>query len=427
MALEGLFANPVDIRRQRLDALQQQRAQMAGMGGSMAGLLGQVAGGGNILGQQLAEGIARTAGLKTAQEVEAEKNQAMMRDVMSGNLNKMKRLRENLSGRKDVDPRVLAALDERITTAEDRQRSIIDRAESKAFRERQEARAEEASQLAQDRFAWTKQQAADALARQEAEDAEVIAKRNNQIKMIEGMKGADAYIEPLKAGLLEPGDVYRSLSEANQKDLVEIGNYNDGTNTVVGAIDKKTGTVYIATSEGWAAQGADSKWAKGKLEAVKTTPAKSATAQDVKYVTSVIKTNPTFQSAVEAMAPVVGSGFFSEGEPDQEFVDNLSNVIANAAKQYAAKNNVGFQEAVTAVGERVIQQETAKALESQDSMVDLTSVIDADDEEAFRILNEGGRVRRNGRIYQVNKYGYPVDVTDRAQQEMLGGNTMEGF
>ena len=60
-------------------------------------------------------------------------------------------------------------------------------------------------------------------------------------------------------------------------------------------------------------------------------------------------------------------------------------------------------------------------------MVDLTSVIDADDDEAFRILNEGGRVRRNGRIYQVNKYGYPVDVTDRAQQEMLGGNTMEGF
>ena len=271
MALEGLFANPVDIRRQRLDALQQQRAQMAGMGGSMAGLLGQVAGGGNILGQQLAEGIARTAGLKTAQEVEAEKNQAMMRDVMSGNLNKMKRLRENLSGREDVDPRVLAALDERITTAEDRQRSIIDRAENKAFRERQEARAEEASQLAQDRFAWTKQQAADALARQEAEDAEVIAKRNNQIKMIEGMPNAEAYIEPLRAGLLEPGDVYRSLSEANQKDLVEIGNYNDGTNTVVGAIDKKTGTVYIATSKGWAAQGADSKWAKGKLEAAKTT------------------------------------------------------------------------------------------------------------------------------------------------------------
>ena len=79
--MKGLFVNPATLRQDRLDQLSARRAQLGTMGGSMAGLLGQVAGGGSILGEQLAEGIAGGLGLKTKQEKQAETVQAAMQGI----------------------------------------------------------------------------------------------------------------------------------------------------------------------------------------------------------------------------------------------------------------------------------------------------------------------------------------------------------
>jgi hypothetical protein len=69
MDYSGLFQTPNDIRMDRLGLLERQAMQQRQMGGSMSGLLGQVAAG---TGGMLAEGIAGAMGMKTAQEVEAE-------------------------------------------------------------------------------------------------------------------------------------------------------------------------------------------------------------------------------------------------------------------------------------------------------------------------------------------------------------------
>ena len=83
MALDmsGLFVNPALVREKRLEGIAQQQQSLAGIGGSMSGLLGQVAGGGNIMGQVLAEGIARSAGLKTQEEAQAEKAQSIFKNL----------------------------------------------------------------------------------------------------------------------------------------------------------------------------------------------------------------------------------------------------------------------------------------------------------------------------------------------------------
>lgn len=77
----GLFANPADIRARRVDELVKQQQALSMGGGSMAGLLGQVAGGGNVMGSLLAEGIARGAGLKTQEEKQAETAQNIFQSI----------------------------------------------------------------------------------------------------------------------------------------------------------------------------------------------------------------------------------------------------------------------------------------------------------------------------------------------------------
>ena len=77
----GLFANPADIRARRVDELMKQQQAMSMGGGSMSQLLGQVAGGGNVMGQLLAEGIAQQAGLKTQEEKQAENAQEIFKNI----------------------------------------------------------------------------------------------------------------------------------------------------------------------------------------------------------------------------------------------------------------------------------------------------------------------------------------------------------
>lgn len=74
----GMFQTPAEIRAKRLAGLEAQAAQQRGMGGSMSGLLGQVAAG---TGGALAEGIAGTFGLKTKEEKEAEQAQKISMNI----------------------------------------------------------------------------------------------------------------------------------------------------------------------------------------------------------------------------------------------------------------------------------------------------------------------------------------------------------
>jgi len=68
-AYSGLFTSPEQIRASRIEALQATQAQNQQMGGSMAGLLGQIAAGS---GGMMAEAAAGIFGLKTEEEKKAE-------------------------------------------------------------------------------------------------------------------------------------------------------------------------------------------------------------------------------------------------------------------------------------------------------------------------------------------------------------------
>lgn len=69
---DGMFTTPEMIRAQRADDILKQYQAAAGMGGSMSGLLGQVAAAGTNVGNLMAESGARMFGLQTAEEKKAE-------------------------------------------------------------------------------------------------------------------------------------------------------------------------------------------------------------------------------------------------------------------------------------------------------------------------------------------------------------------
>lgn len=75
--IAGLFTNPNSYRDARLDELMKQRAAIGQMGGSMSGLLGQVAAGGGATGLMMAEGLAGMLGMSTPEEAKAAELQAM--------------------------------------------------------------------------------------------------------------------------------------------------------------------------------------------------------------------------------------------------------------------------------------------------------------------------------------------------------------
>jgi hypothetical protein len=79
--MKGLFQNPAAIRAARVDELIKQQQSLGSMGGSMAGLLGQIAAGGSVMGGLLAEGIGQAAGLKTKEETQAEQASTIMQSI----------------------------------------------------------------------------------------------------------------------------------------------------------------------------------------------------------------------------------------------------------------------------------------------------------------------------------------------------------
>ena len=98
----------------------QQRQAISGMGGSMSGLLGQVAAGGSVLGQQMAEAIGHGMGLKTAEEVAVERQSQQAKAVMTADMDKLTALREQFIADPNANPALISALDERITKLQEK-------------------------------------------------------------------------------------------------------------------------------------------------------------------------------------------------------------------------------------------------------------------------------------------------------------------
>lgn len=74
---EGLFVDPAELRAKRWQDIQNERSQIAQMGGSMNQLLGQVAAGGANTGRAMAEAAGGMFGLKTPEEKKASELNAM--------------------------------------------------------------------------------------------------------------------------------------------------------------------------------------------------------------------------------------------------------------------------------------------------------------------------------------------------------------
>ena len=138
MDLKGLFQNPALIRQKRLEDLMQQRQAISGMGGSMSGLLGQVAAGGSVLGQQMAEAIGQGMGLKTAEEVAAERNIEQANLIQSAdNLTRLKAVRKRIMDTPNANPVLLEQVNKRIEAEE---QAISARADKAYERSRDEER-----------------------------------------------------------------------------------------------------------------------------------------------------------------------------------------------------------------------------------------------------------------------------------------------
>jgi hypothetical protein len=121
----SLFQNPSDFRRQRIGLLEEQALRQREMGGSMAGLLGQVAAG---TGGMFAEGIAGAMGLKTDAETKAEKVQNLVASIEAepGTLEWFEEASARL---KDINPDLALEMADKANTL--KQQNISNENESK--------------------------------------------------------------------------------------------------------------------------------------------------------------------------------------------------------------------------------------------------------------------------------------------------------
>jgi hypothetical protein len=336
----GLFATPTDLRNKRMDALQQQRAQVGTMGGSMAGLLGQVAAGGGALGAQLAENIGQGFGLQTRQEKEAVKDQVAMQDVMSGNLVKMKNLRTKLGQTKNADPRMLMVLNQRIDEAEakvkagiDRDRQISREAAQDSRAEQASQRAEQASQRAAQQFQFTVEDRETAATVLEKETKAQTAKRGAAVKYLK-----DDF--PDFAGLVAAGfpaeDYLKLASESKKLDLTEVGTYNNGTQEFMGGVSN--GQLMAADGSGqFVPVGNATGIVQGKLTAAKGSG--EATKGQIGQVTALANLRQGASALIEAATPQIkdpDGSFFGGTIPDPKFKEAFLSRVAQRANDIVA-------------------------------------------------------------------------------------------
>ena len=359
----GLFATPTDLRNKRMDALQQQRSQVGAMGGSMAGLLGQVAAGGGALGAQLAENIGQGFGLQTRQEKEAERTQAQMKDAMSGNLVKMQNLQKKLSESGNADPRMMLLLEQRINTQRDRVKAEEDRRRQIARQTASDKRADsaenrasaEAARSAQ-RFDFTvedRQAAADLL---DTETKQAAAMRAAAVTRLRGTH--PDFADLVEAGF-DPATYLELGRKASALDLTEVGSFNDGTTEFVGGIDKNTNQLVRANEKGmFVPIGDSSNVVKGKLTAPKGSGAPTKSQLD--QVNSLATVRQGASALIAASAPLIedpDAGFFGGSIPDPAFKDAFVAQVAQRAndivaqskgtKDFGLASNEAMQEALT--------------------------------------------------------------------------------
>lgn len=75
----GLFTTPQELQANALNQLQKRQAAISGMGGSYDALLGQIAAGGGTTGAMMAQGIKSMFGLKSGEEMAAERTQERLK------------------------------------------------------------------------------------------------------------------------------------------------------------------------------------------------------------------------------------------------------------------------------------------------------------------------------------------------------------
>lgn len=81
VGLEGLFTTPDQIRNNEVAQLQKQGANLSYLGGSMSGLLGQLAASGGITGSALGMGVRDALGMQTEEQKKAADIASLVKSV----------------------------------------------------------------------------------------------------------------------------------------------------------------------------------------------------------------------------------------------------------------------------------------------------------------------------------------------------------
>jgi hypothetical protein len=407
-----------------MDALQQQRSQVGAMGGSMAGLLGQVAAGGGALGAQLAENIGQGFGLQTRQEKEAVKNQAAMKDVMSGNLVKMKNLRTKLGQTKDADPRMLMVLNQRIEEAEAKVKADIDRRRQISREEAQDAQQVIENERSAKQFGMTVAEWNQAQEdRTTATEREIKARTTTVNKL--RAAGSDNIADLVENFVITPKEATTMLAESKKLGLkaADYGTYyNAQGEQITAGLDPETGTLYHTTAKGLVPID-PAGWTKGKQEGITGGGAPSKTETD--SVRALITTNPEIKQMIEAST---GSpGFFYGTNANPEVEDAAYTTIAGEAKTLMGQRpELSFMEATKLATANYLNQETksegGKSLSAEEKLRTSPKLLARKAD-----LEAGKAVTIDGKVYRLVEgvTGWEVrDVTEQSNQQALGGNTL---
>lgn len=133
---------------------------------------------------------------------------------------------------------------------------------------------------------------------------------------IENDPSASVYSRLVKDEIIDPANAIKGWQDAKQTgiDVTEIGPYTKDGQEIIGAVDKKTGTLYQLTDAGWMGiptQG----WTQGPPTAEGDSPA-------IKGGASVAKGTTKFKSYARTLSGLVDTGFFDgTGDYDVDVVN----------------------------------------------------------------------------------------------------------
>ena len=418
----GLFATPEQLRADRVAALQQQSGQIANMGGSMAGLLGQIAAGGSSFGSQMAENLGQGLGLKTKQEVAAERTQAQMKDAMSGNLVKMQNLQKKLSESGNADPRMMLLLEQRINTQRDRVKAEEDRRRQNERAESAESRAtaqeaREAGRYGMSVSDWEK--AREEKARSTVEENKARQKITSNLREA----GANNLADMVENFVITPAEAFQ-LQAAASKSGIKASDfktyYNSVGQQITAAIDPSSQTLLRLTStglvpikpEGW------------NDTEPKISGAPAATSNQINTARNIVEGNPEVKALISGLT--ADKGLIWDSENPEVFDAAVANLAGDALKIQQANPLMDFSDAVKrAVGDLVPKKESTEGEPlSNEERVDLAL------KNVEQRLIQGEVVRFEGQLYKLvpdpQNPGEPVvrNITKESAEQALGGNNI---